>query len=96
MKYIELKDNENGYEVVNKYINNFWENHLKTKDTVVVSLSTSYTGNLYEYHNEVAYPNSSYNDIEYLSDWWEGQKYICIHGVAYLNCVKIEGGLYEH
>lgn len=93
MKYIELKDNENGYEVVNKYINNFWENHFRIKNTVVISLSTSYTGNLYEYRNEVAYPINNY-DIEYLSDWWEGQKYIRIHGIAYL--VKIEGDLYEH
>lgn len=96
MKYIKLKNNENGYEAVDKYINNFWKNHLNFKDTVVVSLSTSYTGNLYEYHNEVAYPNGGYNDIEYLFDWWECQKYICIHGIAYLNRVKIVGGLYEH
>ena len=52
MIYIELKDKQNGYDVVGEYIRRYWEHNIS--DTVIVSMATSYDGNKFELRKEVA------------------------------------------
>lgn len=44
--------------------------------------------------NEVASPYN-FDDIEYLYDWWEGEKFIKLFGIKSIAEIKIEGGIYE-
>lgn len=88
---IELKDKQNGYDVVGEYIRRYWEHNIS--DTVIVSLATSYDGKKYELRKEVASPYH-YNDIEFLYDWWEGEKYIKLFGIKTIQELDIDGGIY--
>ena len=91
MIYIELKDKQNGYDVVGEYIRRYWEYNIS--DTVIVSMATSYDGNKFELRKEVASPYN-YNDIEFLYDWWEGEEYIKLFGIKSIQELDIEGGIY--
>ena len=91
MIYIELKDKQNGYDVISEYIRRYWEHNIS--DTVIVSLATSYDGDKFELRKEVASPYN-YNDIEFLYDWWEGEKYIKLFGIKTIQELDIEGGIY--
>lgn len=89
---IKLKDKQIGYDAVGEYIRRYWEHNIW--EDVVVSLGVSYDGKTYDLYKEVASPYSLY-DIEYLNDWWEGQKFIRIFGVKAISELDISGGLYE-
>lgn len=91
MIYIELKDKQNGYDVVGEYIRRYWEHNIS--DTVIVSMATSYDGNKFELRKEVA-SLYNYDDIEFLYDWWEGEKYIKLFGIKSIQELDIEGGIY--
>lgn len=88
---IELRDKQSGYDVVGDYIRRYWEHNIW--DDVVVSLGTSFDGKIYDLLKEVAYPTD--NDIEFLSDWWEGEKYIKLFGIKTISELDISGGIYE-
>ena len=60
----------------------------------IVSLATSYDGVNFSTLNEVASPYN-FDDIEYLYDWWEGEKFIKLFGIKSIAEIKIEGGIYE-
>ena len=91
---IKLKSNENGYDAVSKYIFKYWK-HYNYSDSVLVSLETSFDGQKYDKRNEVASPYN-FSEIEFDFDWWEGEKYINILGIKYLNEINIDGeGIYE-
>ena len=70
---VVLDDKQTGYDIVSEYIKKYWEHHC-TED-VIVSIEISRDGKNYERLNEVASPYDMY-DVEYLNDWWEGEKYI--------------------
>lgn len=88
---IKLEDGQNGYNIVGEYIRRYWEHSVY--DTVVVALGTSYEGKVYTLHKEVASPYH-FDDIEYLYDWWEGEKYIRIYGIQAIETLDISGGIY--
>jgi len=88
---IELKNGQSGYDAVGEYIRRFWEHN--TTDTVIISIGTSYDGNTYDLRKEVASP-MNFDDIEFLYDWWEGERFIKLFGIKGVNELDISGGLY--
>lgn len=91
MVEIKLKDRQTGYDAVGEYIRRYWKQHLC--DTVIVSLATSYDGVKFDTLNEVASPYN-FDDIEYLYDWWEGEKFIKLFGIKSIAEIEIDGGIY--
>lgn len=93
MVEIQLGDRQTGYDAVEKYIMNYWSNRIP--DTMIVSLEVSYNGKDYDKVNCVA-DCSGYCSavVEFLSDWWEGEKYIRILGMKDLSSIEISGGIY--
>ena len=92
MKDIELKNGQTGYSAVGDYIRRYWEHNIF--ETVIVSLGVSYDGQNYDLIKEVAYPYNL-DDVEFLYDWWEGQKFIKLFGIQTISEVDISGGIYE-
>ena len=89
---IKLNDGQSGYDVIGDYIRRYWKRNIYT--TVVVSIGTSYNGQDYSLLKEVASP-MDFDDIEYLYDWWEGEKYIKLFGIQSIDELDISGGIYE-
>lgn len=88
---IELKKGQSGYDAVGEYIKRYWDHNIL--DRVIVSIGTSYDGVTYELRNDVASP-MNWNDIEYLSDWWEGEKFIKIYGIIGISEIDVSDGIY--
>lgn len=80
---VVLDDKQTGYGVVSEYVKKYWEYHC-TED-VIVSIEISSDGENYECLNEIASPYNMY-DVEYLNDWWEGEKYIRVTGIQEEYC----------
>ena len=89
---IVLKSGQSGYDAIGEYIHRYWNHNIT--DTVIVSLGTSYDGNTYELLKEVASP-MNFDDIEFLCDWWEGEKFIKLFGIKTVSELDISGGIYE-
>ena len=62
-------------------------------DDVIVSIGLSYDDNTYEMCKEVASP-MNFDDVEFLYDWWEGQKYIKLFGIKTIEEIDVSGGIY--
>lgn len=88
---IKLDNGRSGYDVIGEYIRRYWNHNIQ--DTVICSIATSYDGITYELKNEVATP-MGFDDIEFLYDWWEGEKYINLFGIKSINGLDISGGIY--
>lgn len=84
---VVLDDKQTGYDVVSEYVKKYWEYHC-TED-VIVSIEISSDGENYECLNEIASPYNMY-DVEYLNDWWEGEKYIRVTGIQGISDIKIK------
>ena len=89
---IKLKDGQSGYDAVGEYIRRYWEHNIM--DTVIVSIGTSYDGKTFYIMKEVACP-VNFNDIEFMYDWWEGEKFIKLFGIKTISEFDISGGIYE-
>lgn len=89
---IFVTDGKSGYDVIADYVRRYWE--YNTYTNIIVSMATSYDNKKYYYHNEVVSPYN-YDGIEWLNDWWEGEIYIKLYGIADINDFEIHGGLYE-
>ena len=89
---IILKDKQTGYDAVAEYIRRYWDHNVV--EDVIVSIGTSYDGINYCLSKEVASP-LSLDDIEFLSDWWEGERYIKLFGIKTISEIDISGGLYD-
>lgn len=89
---IVLKDGQSGYDAVGEYIRRYWNHNIT--DTVIVSIGTSYYGSAYDLRKEVASP-LNFDDIEFLYDWWEGEKFIKLFGIKAVGEFDISGGIYE-
>lgn len=89
---IQLKYGQSGYDAVGEYIRRYWEHNIV--DTVIVSIGTSYDGNTFELRKEVASP-LNFDDIMFLYDWWEGEKFIKLFGIKTISELDISGGIYE-
>ena len=90
---IELKDRQTGYDAVEEYILRYWEHNAY--ESVIVTIAVSYNGRDYDLHNEVVCPSESGCDIEFLHDWWEGEKFIKIYAIEAVSNLRIRGGIYE-
>lgn len=88
---IKLNDRQSGYDAIEEYIRRYWSRN--TTDTVICSIGTSYDGLTYDSMNEIAYPTSG-SCIEFLNDWWEGEKYIKLFGIKTVDELDISGGIY--
>ena len=88
---IKLNDGQSGYDIIGDYIRRYWRNNIYA--TVVVSIGTSYDGQTYDLLKEIASP-IDFDDIEYLYDWWEGEKYIKLFGIQSVDELDISGGIY--
>lgn len=85
-----LSNHDTGYDVIAERIMRYYRTH--NQDTVIVSLGISYDDKKWEYMNEVAYPiDYLCSEIEFLNDWWEGQKYIKLFGIKSVSNLKING-----
>lgn len=89
---IELTHGESGYEKIANYIRRYWEHNIFTD--VVVSIGVSYNGVDYSLLKEIASPRNA-NDVEFLYDWWEGEKYIKLFGIKSIEEIDIYDGIYE-
>ena len=89
---IKLSDSQTGYNVIGNYISRYWEH--KGIETIIFSIGLSYDGQNYSFSNEVASPMNGYY-VEFLSDWWEGEKYIRLIGIQSIDELAISGGIYE-
>lgn len=92
MVNIVLKAGQSGYDAVGEYVRRYWDNNIC--DDVIVSLSVSRDGRIYELIKCVAYPINGYG-MEFLSDWWEGERYIELFGIQAISELDISGGIYE-
>ena len=92
MVEIEIKNEQTGYDAIGEYIRRYWKHN--TTETVIVSIGISRDGKVYEHLNEVASPYN-FDDVEFLYDWWEGERFIRIFGIKPLNGFNITGGIYE-
>lgn len=88
---IELKDGQTGYDIVGEYIRKYWEHNIY--ETVVISMGTSHDGKTYDLCKEIASPYNG-DDVEFLYDWWEGEKFIKLFGIKAVDEIDISGGLY--
>ena len=91
MVSLSLKNNENGYEKVGEYVKRYWDVH--GDGDVIVSVEASYDTVEWHCTNEIASPYQ--RGVEWLNDWWEGEKYIHIKGIQSVDTFDIQGGLYE-
>lgn len=89
---IKLIENEIGYDKVADYVRRYWEHNIFTD--VVVSIGVSYNGVDYSLLKEVASPHGV-DDVEFLNDWWEGERFIKLFGIKSLEQIDIFGGIYE-
>ena len=88
-KDIVLNDGQSGYDVVGDYVRDHWRKTYYS--TAIVMMATSYDGKEYHQSHDVVSPFSDHNDIdsmEFLHDWWEGQKYIKIFGVINIDDIE--------
>ena len=88
---IKLNDGQTGYDVIGEYIRRYWKHNIY--DTVIVSIGTSYDGKTYELRNEIA-DLYGFDNIEFLNDWWEGEKYIKLFGIKLISELDVFGGIY--
>lgn len=89
---IELRDGQSGYDAIGEYVRRYWD-HVGY-DTVVVALGTSYHGDDFYLFNEIANTTDT-TEVEFANDWWEGEKFIRIFGIAAVNGLDISGGIYQ-
>ena len=89
---IKLNDSQTGYDVMGDYIRRYWEHD--GIETVIFEVALSHDGESYSVIIGVAKPMNGY-DIEFLDDWWEGEKYIYPCAIASLDTLEIFGGIYE-
>lgn len=91
--YIQLnlsESNWDGYGIVEHLIWNYFDHNFM--DDLVVRLSLSYDGDNYDVRNEITFFDDG--RIEFLNDWWEGQKFIRIYGIQSVPDLDVSGGLY--
>ena len=84
LKEFILTDGQTGYDVVSEYVADYWTKNYYSE--VIVLLEISYNGEIFYKCNEIVYPNNT--DVEFLNDWWEGQKYIKILGIISVDEVE--------
>lgn len=93
MVEIHLTKEQTGYNAVAEYVKRYWA-HRGLEEDVIVRIGVSYDGKSYDVDNEIVCLDMDY-DMEFDSDWWEGQEYIRIYGIKAVHDIEISGGIYE-
>lgn len=88
---IELKSGQSGYDVIEEYVQRYWEHSIK--EPSIISFGTSYDGKKYNQYKEIVHP-SDWFGVEFLNDWWEGEKFIKLFGITSVSKLHICGGIY--
>lgn len=91
--YIEFDNcsiNENGYDVVGKLAQNYFDHN--SMDDLVIRIGTSYDGVNYDIRNEIVFIENC--ETVFLNDWWEGQDFIRVYGIQSIPNLDISDGLY--
>lgn len=83
--------NENGYDVVGKLAQNYFD-HNDSMDDLVIRIGTSYDGVNYDIRNEIVLIENC--EAVFSNDWWEGQGFIRVYGIRSVIDLDIYGGLY--
>lgn len=92
---IKLKGKQDGYLFIEEYIKRYWAQE-SSMTPVIVSMAISYDGKDYLNLKELAYPLSWHtDDIEFLNDWWEGERFIRLLGIKSIDDVDVVGGIYN-
>ena len=95
MVKIVLEENQSGYDAVLEYIERFLDKE-ELMGVVAFTIATSYDDDDKDYikskHTEIV--DVDYDKVVWDNDWWEGEKYIKIFGIALLNDLEIKGGIY--
>lgn len=81
---------QNGYDAIEAVIWKYFDHN--PMDDLIVRIGISYDGNDYDVENELVLVENG--SIEFLNDWWEGQKYIRVYGIQSIPNLDISGGLY--
>ncbi len=84
---IKLKDKEIGYNAVGKYVEEYLNEHCW--DDSIVELEISYDGKDWDSIKEIVCPTNNCRELEWLNDWWEGQRYINIIGMANIDEIDV-------
>ncbi len=87
---VKLDEGKSAYEFVGDYIEKFWKKNYYCD--VVVLIGTSYDGVNYCESVEIASPTNDMMGVEFLNDWYEGEKYIKIFGIKSVYDVEIADG----
>lgn len=61
----------------------------------MVSIAVSYNGRAYDLYNAIAIPSDGCDDVEFIYDWWEGEKFIKLYAIEAVSELKLCGGIYE-
>lgn len=96
MVEIILKENQTGYEAVYEYIERYLKHQFEDgyRDDVIVSLAASYNGKDFSQENQLVILDEAL-DLEFVDDWWEGEKFIRIYGIQAIEDIPVSGGIYE-
>lgn len=88
---IELKGDETGYSVVGDYIRRYWES-VECFDDVLFTI-TFEDGSVETNVAEVDISKDG-PSIEFVDDWWEGQKRFALNGIRNISEYRVAGGIY--
>lgn len=92
---VEIKLNgQDAYSAIAEYIKRYWEHH--GIGVVIISIGLSTDGKEYTLVNDVVEPIDCGDSMEFLDDWWEGEKFIRLFGIKDLSELAISGGIYEN
>ena len=83
---IKIKDKEI-YIKKEELINQFEFDNYKI-DTII-ELEISYDGKDWDRIKEIVCPTNNCRELEWLNDWWEGQRYINIIGMANIDEIDV-------
>ena len=84
---IKLKDEEIGYDAVGKYVEEYLNRNCW--DDLIVELEISYDGKDWDRIKEIVCPTNNCRELKWLNDWWEGQRYINIIGMANIDEIDV-------
>lgn len=89
---IILEAGQTGYDAVAEYVKRYWDRHCV--ETVIVGLCADDRCKNYIMTNVIASPTEDC-DVEFMTDWWEGQQHIRLFGIMNIDEVNVTGGIYE-
>lgn len=97
MVEIILKENQTGYDAVCEYIERYFKHQFEDgyRNDVIVSLAASYNGKDFSQENQLVILDEAL-DLEFVDDWWEGEKFICIYGIQAIEDIPVSGGIYDN